>query len=326
MKTHVRYFPFSPGIGWKIKNGKYVVPEINLDVWNKIISGKDITVVCYGGLIESYISLCYLEILNYIVPNNTFYWCGNNKFDSLVRLNGLARIGNFPKNMLWRYPVPIFMDADKNVYFNCLNNVLKVQPYYGGTGYKDKSPLVKQLLRNSTLPWDKQYLPKMRRSSFPSKEFLQWSKLVRFDLNKPFICIFQDLDWSQHKRTSFKWNETQIKALSSMLKQRGISTVVFTKVSGKFYGSSVYCMQPLMESILGIIPRAKAVLAEEVDFLLLSAMISNAKLITTCANKCLSPIYNGKFLGLNKNGSSKILCLLNTCGIRDGKAVAGVFS
>lgn len=26
----------------------------------------------------------------------------------------------------------------------------------------------------------------------------------------------------------------------------------------------------------------------------------------------------GLFLGLNKNGSSKILCLLNTCGIRDG--------
>lgn len=300
-KTHVRYFPFSPGIGWKIRNGKYVVPEINLDVWNKISSGKDIMVVSYGGFIESYISLCYLEILNYIIPNNTLYWCGDSRFDSLIRLNGLARMGSFPKELLWRYPVPIFMDADKNVYFNCLNNVSKVQPYYGGSGYKDKSPLIKQLLRNSTLPWDKQYLPKMRRSTFPSKEFLQWSKLVKFDLNKPFICIFQDLGWSQHKCTSFKWSETQIKSLSSMLKQKGISTIVFTKVSGKFYGSSVYCMQPLMESILGVIPRAKAVLAEEIDFLLLSAMISNTKVITTCANKCLGPIHNGKFLGLNKN-------------------------
>lgn len=302
MKISTRYFPFAPGIGWKIKNGKYIIPEVNLDVWNKITANKNIVVVAYGGLIESYISLCYLEMLNYIVPENAIYWCGKSKFESLVYLNGIAKLSHsFSKEFLVRYPTPIFMDVDQNVYFNCFNNVLIVKPYYGGVGYKDKSPLIKQLLRNSALPWNKQYVPQFRRLSFPTKDFLQWSRLTKFDLNQPYICLFQNLEWSEHKKSALKWNEIQIKSLSAMLRQRGISTVVFTNAPGKFYGSSVYCVPLVMDTILHLIRNAKAVLSEEIDFLLLALMSSSAKIIMNPVDKHLLPIQNEKFLKLEKN-------------------------
>lgn len=302
MKSHVRYFPFSPGIGWKIKNGKYIIPEINLDVWDKIILNKNIVVVVYGGFIESYISLCYLEMLNCVTPNNPMYWCGHSKFESLAYLNGIAKsLQVFPEELIVKYPTPIFMDAEESVYFNCLNNVLTVKPYYGGVGYRDKSPLIKQLLRNSTISWDNRYIPKFRKLSFPTKSFLQWTKLTKFDSNRPYVCLFQNLDWSNHTKSTLKWNETQIKALSAMLRQKGISTVVFTKTPGKFYGSSVYCVPITIENILYIINHAKAVLAEEVDFLLVTLMSSTAKIIMNSINKCLDPIKNGKFLGIEKN-------------------------
>lgn len=301
MKISTRYFPFSPGIGWKIKNGKYIIPEINLDVWNKVTANKDITVVAFGGLIESYLSLCYLEMLNYIIPGNTLYWCGDARFDSMAILNGIAiPEQTVPKPILSKYPAPIFLDANKNVYFNCLNNYLTVKPYYGGKGYLDKTPIAKQLLRNSTMPWDNQYIPKFRKLAIPAS-LLQWSKIVKFDVNKPFVCLFQRLGWSNHKASALGWNEVQIKALSSMLRQRGISTIIFTHNPGKFYGSSAYCLTPSMEHILYAIHKAKAILSEEVDFLLLAMMSSNAKVIMKKVSKHLSPIQNSRYLGIHKS-------------------------
>lgn len=302
MKTTVKYFPFSPGIGWKIKHGKYIIPEINLDVWNKITLGRNIIIVAYGGLIESYLSLCYLEMLNYIVPSSKMYWCGDQKFNLLARMNGIAVAEQVcPKELLSRYPSPIFMDGDKNVYFNCLNNYQVIKPYYGGKGYKDKSIISKQLLRNSTLSWDKQYIPKFRKLEFPTKEFSQWSRVSRFDLNRPYICIFQNLGLSNHKVSALKWNDTHIKALSAMLRQKGISTLVFTKNTNKFYGSSVYCAPLSLETIIYVLDTAKAILSEEIDFLLLAMMSPKIKIIMNPVKKQFAIDKNSKFFNFQRD-------------------------
>ena len=296
MKISTRYFPFCQGVGWKIKGGKYIIPEINLDVWNKIIFDKNIIVVAYGGFIESYFSLCYLEMLNYIAPKNKIFWSGNSKFNSLISLNGIGKILDFPKKVLSKYPVPIFMDDDKNVYFNCLNNYLTVRPYYGGKGYSDKSPILKQLWRNSMTPWNNQYLPKFRRSNFPNTDFLQWSKITKFDLNRPYVCLIQNLNWSEHTYSSLHWSDTQIKGFAAMLRQKGISTLVISNDIGKFYGSSVHCIVPKSDLIIHAIANAKAILSEEADFILIAKILSGAKIITAPATRKLSLVSNGKFL------------------------------
>ena len=277
--THVKYFPFSPGIGWKIKHGKYIIPEVNLDVWKKVVNDRKITVVAYGGLLESYFSLCYLEILNYLIPKNKIQWCGNNTFNSLVHLHGIASLtNNCPKEILSKYPTPIFMDKSKNIYFNCLNNYQQVKPYYGGSGYTDRSPIVKQLLRNSLAPWEQQYIPKFRNLNSLTDGFLCWSKVSRFDLSRPYICLFYDINWSEHK-SNFKWNEHQVKSLAAMLRQRGISTLLFTQHPQKFYNSSAYCIAPDLENIINLLPKSLAVLSSDIDFLFLASMLSESSKI-----------------------------------------------
>lgn len=301
---NVRYFPFSPGIGWKMKHGKYVVPDINLDVWNKAINSKNIVVVSYGGLIESYFSLCYLEMLNYITPNSKIYWCGNTKFNPIVHLNGIAKTEAYcPKEILSRYPTPLFIDKINNIYFNCLNNYKVVKPYYGGKGYIDKSLISKQLLRNSALPWNIQYIPKFRNINFPSKEFLNWSRLVKLDLNKPYVCFFYDLGLSEHKISTIKWNETQIKSFAAMLKQQGISTLMFTKNPSRFIGSALYCFSSInFDSIIYLLEKAQAVLSDEVDFLFLAMILSKtSKIITRKTNRKLSLKLNSEFLNIQRN-------------------------
>lgn len=299
---NIRYFPFSPGIGWQIKHGKYLVPGINLDVWKKIIVGKDLFVIAYGGLLESYFALSYLEMLNYISPINKIYWCGESKFEDLVNLNGLAKIeSSFPKDLLNEYPVPIFLDRDNALYFHCLNNYQVVKPYYGGKGYIDNSPITKQLWRNSNLSWDTQYLPKFRKLKFPNTSFINWSKTVNFNIKTPYICLFQNLNYSQHKISTLNWQDPQIKFLADMLKYQGIATVLFTLSANKFYGSSIYCPAVTLENIIALLSSTKGVLAEEVDFLFLAMMMGIEKIIMKPIKKKLNLKSNNKFLNLHKD-------------------------
>lgn len=303
MKINTRYFPFSPGIGWKIKSGKYIVPEINLDVWKRITQNKSITVVCYGGLFESYFSLSYLEMLNYITPQNKLFWCGNNKFSSLVSINGLAQLSDkCPQNILTTYPVPVFMDVENNLYFNCLNNYQKLIPYYGGKGYKDKTIITKQLFRNSTLSWELQYLSKFRNIENNYNDLSPWIRNTRFNINKPYVCICLDTDYSKHSVKSLSWNENDIKYFANTLLKQGISTVLITKHPGKFHNSALYCLPSLkIEWILQLFSRTEAILANEVDFLLLGMMLSStSKIITRRINRTYDLQLNARYLKIHR--------------------------
>src|SRR3990167_86537 len=119
MSVNRKYFPFAPGVPWKIKNGKYIVPALSMDAWHRALHGKEIVVVAYGGFIESFVSLCFLEIVNYLSPGKKLFWLGNNRFASLVEVNGLAQIceSDVSKETFANYPVPLFMDRDYYYFF-----------------------------------------------------------------------------------------------------------------------------------------------------------------------------------------------------------------
>lgn len=303
MTISTRYFPFSPGIGWKIKSGKYIVPEINLDVWKKITKNKSITVVCHGGLFESYFSLSYLEMLNYIAPQNKLFWCGDDKFSSLVSLNGLAQLTKkFQSYNFQNYPVPIFMDAVGDVYFNCLNNYQKIIPYYGGRGYKDKSAIVKQLFRNSTLPWELQYLPKFRRIESNYNGLDTWIRSTRFNVNKPYVCICLDTKLSNHSIKTLTWNENDIKCFANTLLKQGTSTVVITERPSKFHNNAFYCLPSLsLNTLLPFISKAEAILSDEIDLLLVGMISSStSKIITRQINKTYDLRINAQYLKIHR--------------------------
>lgn len=277
-KQSIKYFPFAPGIPWKVKNGKYVVPELPSEAWRHALHGRDAVVVAYGGLIESFVSLSYLEILNYTMPSVKLHWCGNLKFKPLISINGL---GSFEetniKDIVSNYPVPLFMDQKDNVFFNCLNNYLNVKPYYGGKGYHDKKPIIRQIFRNSTFKWDTHYTPQLRNLNC-DLELKRWAQSAKFQFKRPYVCVFPEAGWSQHDQSMLNWTDAELKAFSMMLKQADISVIVFTNYPNK-YNNSIYTIPIRLDFMFNLIPNAKAVLSKDIDMLLISNMISSATLI-----------------------------------------------
>src|SRR5271166_6283056 len=106
----VKYFPFAPKIPWRLKAGKYVIPELAAPLWRDCLQNKEITVVCFGGLIEAYFSFAILQGINYISPNIQLKWAGPKNLQSLCEAYGLAKYTSFDPNVLERFPTPIFFD------------------------------------------------------------------------------------------------------------------------------------------------------------------------------------------------------------------------
>lgn len=295
----IRYFPFAPGIPWKIRSGKYVVPGLNSAAWNKAVGCRDVVVLSYGGLFESFVSLSLFEIMNYSSTSTKLMWSGTRRYEPLVKMNGLATVCPviLPEETTQNYPVPVFLDKSNNVYFNCLNNYIRVNAYYGEFGYKDHRPVIQQLTENFMIPWETRFLPQFRNLKLLKDEIDKWTRLSKFQFNRPYVCVFPDCGLSQHKQSMLGWSDNEIKALAAMLRQVGISTLVFTDNPGKYYASSAYVLPAKVEYILLMLKSAKAVLAEEIDLLLIAEMVSSARIIAKPAKNELNLYKNQRFLG-----------------------------
>jgi hypothetical protein len=293
-------FPFAPGIVWKLKHGKYVLPELTLASWKTALTKKQATIVLPpdAGLLEAFYSFSLLEALNQVEPQVQLSWAGPNRYHSLVQVNGLAQpINPLNQSLLRQFPTPLFLDREQQAYFNCLNNYLTVSAYYGQTGYQDKRAVVQQITEKSLLPWSPRYIPKLR--TWPeSKELTTWLKLHRIYPNSPFVLIIPEVTThSQHQVESLTWGPQPIRALAAMLSQVGITTIVAAMNPAKFYDSIAVTLPFDLNSVLQLMPQAQAILAKDLDFLLLALSLSEAKLLTTKQPHQFKLEKNQKFLG-----------------------------
>src|SRR5690606_22885327 len=162
-KFSKKFFPFSPGIPWTIKNRKYIVPEIDGNTWNRVLKDKTFIITCYGGLLESFFSLAYCEAIAKIEPYRKITWMGTTDFEYFVNAQGIASINSFDlgANIVDKYPAPIFMDKQNNAYFNVLNNYLETKSYRSKWPYYNKDICLKQLYKNCMLEWNCN-IPKLR--------------------------------------------------------------------------------------------------------------------------------------------------------------------
>lgn len=272
IKTYIKYFPFSPGIPWKMNN-KYLMPEIDADLYKDIVSDKNIMVTAFGGPLESFFSLATLEMLVKFFPSNkNLFWLGNNKYNFFSHVQGLSKICkiNLTPDKLKKYPVPLFFDAKNNVYLNCLNNYVVKKSWWGLYPEFNKDPLLKQMSDNMMVPWDN-YIPKIRK--LPNDNFNLWKKVNNYNERKKSILIFPDKLDSIHNYKCLGWNEHSIRELSALLYGTGIQVLVCSNNS--FYGTNIKTFKYDLELILNLIPDAWLVLSESVDWHLISMMLSN---------------------------------------------------
>jgi len=106
-KFSVKSFPWSPGIPWKVRRGKYVIPELPAELVSNVLRGKEAVVCSFGGLLESFYSLSILETMNKNLLAKKLYWAGNNEYEPLVAANSLAQpfydasINSWPYKSHW---------------------------------------------------------------------------------------------------------------------------------------------------------------------------------------------------------------------------------
>lgn len=295
----IKYFPFAPGIPWNMK-GPFLDPTLNVNIWGNILQNRNAVVVVHGGLIESFVSLIYLEIINHLAPNKKIYWYGDSKFHQLIWLNGLASIcaTEISPDILSKFPVPIFLDKKEFFYYNVLNNYLNIKTIRGTFSYKNKKPILEQLFKNTTLAnWNISYIPQIRKN-INFIELKAWAKINNFSFTQPYVCIFPDRGVSIHPESFLGLTITQIKSLAAILKQAGVTLICFTQDINKYH-NSVYALPPKIDYILYMLPKAKTILSEEVDYLLLGGMVSNAKIIGKNYKHYLNLEKNMKFIERN---------------------------
>ncbi len=274
-KYKPKYFPFSAGIPWKVERGKYIVPEIDSATWHKVTEGRDIVITAFGGLFESFFSLSVAEALNAFDPSRKLYWLGNPGYEFFVRAQGLCKVSNInlTSDILKSYPVPLFFDQSNNAYVNVLNNYLLRTSYWGKYPEQVKIPVVEQIFRNSMIPWQS-YIPIMRKVG--SEFYDELEKVNRLTYRSKIVVIIH----SNCDKDVLGWNVHNIKEFAQLVGSKGLRVVLFTHNPSIFHGTKIIVHQYDIRKILQVVQKSWMILSTDVDWLLISLMTSNARLIS----------------------------------------------
>lgn len=306
IKSKIKYFPFCPGIGWEIYKGK-IIPKISAEIWQERISNKSIILTLpQGGLLEAFVSLSCAEAISKI-ENGKLYWLGNKKFFDLINLHGLCEISNIKLTLrdLDNYPTPVFFDKKDKVYFNLLNNYIIKKNYWQMYDCEAKDPAIKQIFDNCLLnEWPGP--PKFRN--------LNSSKMNK---NKNIVIILDNF-YSIHKIDCLNWSIQQTKELASMLYGKNFKVNVISNNKTPFYGSKVNVIDYNILNIMDLIKSSWMVLSNNIDWLIISLMISNAIVFSKTLPKAFDLIANAEYIDVKnqifiENGDISTIDIYNTC-------------
>lgn len=270
----VKFFPFSPGIPWKLKNGKYVKPEVPSNHLSNLIDGKSLVVLSFGKAIEALFSLFFVETLKTLKPKQNIHWVGSKNFSSLAKSQDLSYYSEVvDESVLKRFTTPVFFDKENRAYFNSLYNYLKVYSYYLDFGYNNEKSGSGQILNNlcySSKFWEK---PKIRNIEV-SEELRFHLNSVKIDLSLPFVLIMPDeTKDSWHHQSCLNWSPRDINSLAAMLYSQQIQTVVLTPKVGKYFGGQAKCVPYSFDFALTFLSKASAVLSKDLDFLYMARVL-----------------------------------------------------
>lgn len=294
----IKYLPWSPGIPWKTKGGRYLIPELSINLLHSALKGKDIAIVGFEGFLESFYSLSLLEILNNQMLSNKKYWIGNDKYYSLLSANGLAKpmVGVF-KSDLERFTTPIFFDKNNRVYFNYLNNYINVKTYYLTGGYTNNKSAVQQIINNCTIPNVNIIVPKIRYNE-DIGNFDDLFKSHRIDLSRPYILFIPDkTSLSNHDQSFIDWNEYQNKSFITLAVRLGLQVIVLTEGPQKYWGMNAKIIPMSVEIFMTLAPKAKFIISKDVDYSIIACSFGKPKIIANYIKGCLNIVKNNNVIG-----------------------------
>lgn len=294
----IKYFPWAAGLPWKVKRGKYVLPEIPVTLLHSILTEKQLVVCAFGGFLESFYSLSVLEALNVEFPSHKLYWSGNDSYHTLLGANGLALpFAEIDQKDINRFPTPIFLDKNNRAYFNCLINYLVKKTYYLTGGYPDGRAAIQQIIEKSTFSHNSNIKPKIRYND-EMGDHTSLFKAHSVDLSKPFILFIPDhTSCSIHNDSFLNWNKSQNKSFITLATQAGYQVVVLTESPSQYWGINAKIIPFSIELFLTLVPQAKFLISRDVDFPLVSCSISDAAIIANKTVGCFKIDKNSHIIG-----------------------------
>lgn len=297
MKDQIIYFPFAPGLPYKVRRGRYIIPKIDADSWNRIFHNRQVIILSHGGFFETLFSFSMVEAISQLKIKQKIKWFGNDSFDQIRQINGLAKKSDLEiePEVFSKFPVPIFFDKKDNLFVNCLNNYRKVFSYVGEFRYNDKRAATQQIFQNMMIDWSPLYFPKLQQDC--PESLLKLAKLRRVDLERPYILLIPDhTGWSDHEVCCLNWSINEIRSFAAMVRGSDYSLVILSPHPEKYHGIKAFIPPFQLNYLLYLLGHTKVLLAREIDFMLSVLVMGNAKIISLETTDEFKIEKNKKFL------------------------------
>jgi len=224
-------------------SGLFVKQALPSDTISETLEGKDITICCQGGLLESFFSLPFIELVSLIGNYKTLSWCGPEVGKEIVRFQGLVSSLEGEELDWSRYPTPWVLKGNDlfwNATYACFNGTSPKDPDRRIPRY---AAISSQILSNLLGPYSSLYQPRFRKLKYSSE--------------KQVIYI------PSSKEKVLGWGREDVIRFREMLRLKGLDLKVCEKPKEWI---------PLLES-------AKAIVAEDIGNSILSLLVSKADLV-----------------------------------------------
>lgn len=278
--SEVKYFPFAPGVRFKISKANTFIKKFDRVSYENIFS-KDVVTICHGGFLENIYNLFIIDAYKQNNESLKINHICNPIFNDIYYLQGISNksIWDIPEYMLFDYTSPVFFNKDMTVSFiNVLHDYIYIKNIKGQVIKKLSIDSFRNVWKNSFVSWDKRYTPSLR---FNYNENLEkFLKLNKFSLNKEYVLLFPDkTNYSINDVSLLDWNYYQIKEFSQMLMSSGIRLIILTQNQRKYHG--INCLMPEFSTlnILTLMKDARAVISKDPDYSISSMLLFNNKVL-----------------------------------------------
>ncbi|MFW9876816.1 MAG: hypothetical protein ACFFG0_27295, partial [Candidatus Thorarchaeota archaeon] len=278
-------------IPWKVNRGKYIIPEIDSDIWHQAVDGKKVIITAFGGVFESFFSLSVAEAISSYNPEQEIQFLGNDEFSFFARMQGICKLSpiNLTKEVLKDYPTPLFFDKNNNVYFNVLNNYGTKFSYWGKYPEENTSPATEQIFCNAMVPW-RNYIPNLRKLDLGFYKEIQQSG--RISSKSRIILIVLNTT----KNDCLNWGIQNLKEFAQLAYHKKFKVIVFTPNTGLFYGTNMLVYDYDIRKIIQIMGKSWAVLSNDINWLLIGLVLTNSHIIGKYMENMYDLYKNAEFL------------------------------
>ncbi len=288
--------PYTENIIWKIDKSDKITFK-NIEKYkDKIESSKIHNVISYGGLIENYISLNLLNYLKIKKKNTNFI--GQYDFYNLNKKIASCSTNSYltNKDIIEKYPCPIFFDKDHNVYYNVLYNLYSDKNYVGINIGRHKRPIL-NIIHKNILYKDIYSNPLNIKKIQYSPNYLYWKSQNKKLLEIPYIIVIpEETKLSLHRTNFLSWTLDECIEFSNNMKKLGIFVIIMT--SDKFIKKTEYNHISFgVSSFLDLVGSAFMVLSKDIDPILIKILKDPKGLYAFQRGK----VSNASFYSIYKN-------------------------